>query len=615
MHAAFLLAGYLFSLAYYLHRTASLQDLGLAASLLFPALLEILVFLCIGRLLLGEPGRLHRWRNAVYALLACLITATYLVQCYALLTSNAFVSVLAMENTAEAFLTASRSRNLYLATGALVCLGMIVLAWRGSAAPLRQRSRIGLLIGAGLAFATTAVLNAGTSVGGGTARLENGQSPFASLIRAASSLAQADPVVVVAGAAPSQNTVSCKYLSMGTGSFPFLKQTINTTPLPFHGQSPIAQPNIIVLFLEGTSARLMETYGGHYAGLTPNISRMGRDALVVDNYFNHTAATFRGLQGQLTSGFPRRGGAEKGAGWMEHDNARSYAKNTYMSLPRLLHEKGYQTVFFSPHKKADAMTALVTMLGFDDIYTMERSRRKMLKNPDEPYREALTDKDSFRTLVAFLQHNDSGKPFFITLYNLGTHAFLDNASHGISYKDGRNASLNTLHNLDARFGAFYDYFLSSRYADNTLLVVTSDHAHYPEPAYVDVAGSGYKPLFVDRIPLLIRAPWLSLPPRFDTHGRTSLDLTPTLLHLLDINEGRNSFLGHSIFEQQYNTDFALAPIGKSIYAIHDGEVYPPNQIPGQTTEQYESCARYVKAYYAHEASNTVFPSPEAANAP
>src|SRR3546814_12301123 len=85
---------------------------------------------------------------------------------------------------------------------------------------------------------------------------------------------------------------------------------------------------------------------------------------------------------------------------------------------------------------------------------------------------------------------------------------MDVGEHGEKYGDGSNHSLNTIHNLDAQFGRFYRWFARSRYADNTLLISTSDHAHYPEPSYVQVArdertgDDGYDPYFVDRTPML-----------------------------------------------------------------------------------------------------------------
>src|SRR5690606_16217047 len=155
--------------------------------------------------------------------------------------------------------------------------------------------------------------------------------------------------------------------------YPYLKDWVNREPLPFAGKPPVAQPNVIVLFIEGMSARTLEPYGSTYPGLTPNLQALARDTMVadnyynhtaatyrggpsartldpcgstdpgltpnlqavarytmvVDNYYNHTAATYRGLQGQMTSGFPRYGGSEGGQGWMDGSNADRYATRSY----------------------------------------------------------------------------------------------------------------------------------------------------------------------------------------------------------------------------------------------------------------------------------------------
>src|SRR3546814_1742681 len=81
-------------------------------------------------------------------------------------------------------------------------------------------------------------------------------------------------------------------------------------------------------------------YGSTYPGLTPNLQALAGDTMVVDNYYNHTAATYRGLQGQMTSGFPRYGGSEGGKGWMEGNNADGYATRSYSSLSGVLDKAG-----------------------------------------------------------------------------------------------------------------------------------------------------------------------------------------------------------------------------------------------------------------------------------
>jgi arylsulfatase A-like enzyme len=604
-YAVLLFALFGASLAIYVHHQPSAFGVGSLAAMALMPLLEIIVFLCMGRVILLIPGERGAalLRTLLLALNAGVFSAAYLVQCYALVLSNAFVSVLAVENMNEARFTTGMGPYLLFGAGAIAYLGFVALAWLLRGQPRQRRAAwkpVLLLVGL---LGVVVVSNVRTSVAGGSSGLQRGQSPLAALAHVGVSLQRRDVSPTPSGAL--RDIQRCG-IRVGSGRYPFMKSFVNGSALPFPTTRAQAKPNVIVLFLEGTSARMLEAYGGKYAALTPNMARMARDSMLVTNYFNHTAATHRGLQGQMTSGFPLYGGVENGAGWEEGDNASAYARHSYSTLSRTLHGVGYHTVFFSPHQRSDALTSLIGMLGFDEVYTFEKSRRELLDHPDPSNRGSLTDRDQFRAVTAFIERYPEDKPFFIGVYNIGTHAFLDVDPQGQRYRDGENMSLNTLHNLDRQFGAFYEKFMRSRHAANTLLILTSDHAHYPEPPYVAVAGSDAPLYFVDRIPLLVRAPWLQLPASYDAHDRTSLDLTPTILQLLGIEHVDNSFVGRSIFDRGSDRDLQLAPIGRSIYAIYRGQVYPPTAIPKDVRDQYDACQSVVDEYYSSEIHDTVF---------
>lgn len=602
--ALFLL--YALALALYLKRLPEPAGVTFSISLLLPTMLEMLAFGWVGGWLLQAGPLRGSWlRTLAYAFVVLAFTFANLAQTYALLISNAFISVLAMENAGEAFLTSSPWRTLMLLAGAAACAIVILCAWRGRAtrsgrhlAPVWR----GLLVF--ISIIVVVLSNAGVAVSGGMGRLSTGQSPVASLLRVGIHMTapKAEPTLHLATAGEQVCGVS-----LVPGRYPFLRSDDDVPPLPFPAIRKASKPNVVVIFVEGESARLLETYGGHYPGLTPNISRMATQSMVVDDYYNHTAATFRGLQGQLTSGYPVHGGVNQGSGWME-GNAGAYEKRSYASLPKIFHRHGYESVFFSPHPPSDAMTSLARMIGFEQVYTATRSRADLLKEPEPMFGGRLTDHDQFKALTRFMQQRKSEQPFFVSLYSLGTHAFLNVSKDGVAYGDGSNASLNTLHNADAAFGRFYDYFMSSGYADNTLLILTVDHAHYPEPPYLAVAGKPYTPFFVDQVPMLIRAPWLQLPARYDVKQRTTLDFAPTVLQLLGMQAGRDSFLGHSLFDRRYDRDFSIAAIGSAIYAIYHGQVYSPEEIPAAISAPYAQCRAMVKLYYSHELSNTIFPS-------
>ncbi len=78
--------------------------------------------------------------------------------------------------------------------------------------------------------------------------------------------------------------------------YPFFKDTVYSDPLPFQVNDPsLKKTNVVLIYLEGFSARWMEVYGGSFSNLTPNLDAFANRSMRVDNYFSHTAATYRGL--------------------------------------------------------------------------------------------------------------------------------------------------------------------------------------------------------------------------------------------------------------------------------------------------------------------------------
>lgn len=572
------------------------------ARVVVPLLGELALFYCVARwcALRRLSGMGRRWAM-VFAVWVLAFGALLVVQCVALLHSNSFLSVLALQNAAEAHLAAKPAQYAWLGLPVAGAIGMGTWLWR---LPRVERTHGGRgwpsWVGAAVAIVVVVGFNRTVPVLDGMGALQPGQSPLASLLRTYSDYSRG----------PEMQGGFRVELEEGA-PYPYLKDWVNRTPLPFDGVGRIERPNVIVLFLEGVSARLVEPYGGRFEGLTPGMRAFAGQSMVVDNYFNHTAATHRGLQGQMTSGFPVHGGTEQGDGWDEGRNAEVYARRSYSSLARILGDDGYRSVFLSPHPDRLALNRLLEMLDFDEVLERERITEELLHaDKVQPFHKgALTDHDMFLALRRLLERENGDRPLFVGFYNIGTHAFTDVDRHGVKYAKGRNRSLNTLHNLDASLGAFLRWFERSPHAHDTMLVVTSDHAHYPEPPFVAVAGRPYDPFFVDRIPLMIRAPWIDLPPRYDAMDRTSLDFAPTLLHLLGVEGVQNAFVGESIFRplDPEDSGLRLAPIGRSIYAIHGGRVHPPHAVPESVAAEYERSVAAVRRYYALELRNRIFP--------
>ncbi len=334
--------------------------------------------------------------------------------------------------------------------------------------------------------------------------------------------------------------------------FPLIKPQIYSEPLLFETiDNTRDKPNVIIFFSEGLSARTLNVYNEFEPDLTPNMVAFSRHAMVVKNYYNHTYATYRGLLGQLCSIFPTHGGL---GGW--HTHFEDVKRINYFCLSDLFNSVGYETLFLDTHRADKGyVDEMMKQIRFDQVMTAETVVEKYIH--DQPLRDdALSDNQLIDGLIGILKDKEQlqdtdSNPFFLGLYNLETHAWQKIAADGKKYPAKDNYVLDSIHNYDYAFGRFWDYFKDSSYFDNTVVVLTADHAHYADRDFVDIASkeAEYKPYFVDSIPLIIYDPNKNLPAEYDARYASSIDFAPSIAHWFGLSNGKNPFVGNSIFDQ------------------------------------------------------------------
>ena len=353
------------------------------------------------------------------------------------------------------------------------------------------------------------------------------------------------------------------YLQQRT--FPLVKDWIYQEKLPFPVSkdfSPPADPlNIIIFFSEGISARTVQPYNNTYPGLTPAFAEFAQSAMRVDNYYNHTFATYRGLLGQLCSVFPLYGGG------------KVLKQTDYYCLGNLLTEENYSSYFlFSQQKKSTGLDELLQKAGIKNVLAQRDLSRLYLSGKAAKRPLALSDQQFFQAIIQHLtqleqKQSEDSQPFFVGLYNIETHAFYEISDDGVKYPQQSSYILDAIYNYDNAFAKFWKYFKQSGLAENTIVILTSDHAHFQDTDYISLVKHqlDYQPYFVDRIPLLIYHPGLNLPTSFDAGFSSSLDFAPTVAQLMGFSNRPNSFLGKPIFERQ--TDEGIAYGESHIYLL------------------------------------------------
>lgn len=300
--------------------------------------------------------------------------------------------------------------------------------------------------------------------------------------------------------------------------------------------------NIIVVFIEGMSQEVIDRFNNKNLNVTPNLDRLVDESFFIDNYFNHTAATFRGLRGQLYSTYQRTAGyysnKNQGLGTMSKAKMNRVLDTALISLPDILGQHHYHSYFFSNEWTNGNMTLYLSHFGFSKVF----SSTELGWNTNTP----RTDRFAFESLQRTLEEGKIKKPFFAGIYSCETHHGVDSSDK--KYGNGENSYYNKFYNLDYYLGKFVNWFRKSSFYEDTILIITSDHVTFPTEQFNRSFGISQK-YFAGKIPLLILGKNVKSG-FYNAKGKTSLAFAPTVLDLLGFRNDSQYFLGCSLFEEK-----------------------------------------------------------------
>ncbi|MBQ8750816.1 MAG: sulfatase-like hydrolase/transferase [Alphaproteobacteria bacterium] len=304
--------------------------------------------------------------------------------------------------------------------------------------------------------------------------------------------------------------------------------------------------NIITLFTEGFSLKVIDKFNS-YPNLTPNISSLMDRSLWFNNYYNHTATTYRGIRGSLSSSYQLNGVSH-----YENIEGSLLTRNTddkVINIVSILRGNGYHTYFLSAHREGDVFNNYIRSMGFDRVYTAGD-----FKNNNE----YLTDYELFQSLKRIISSGELKEPYFIAVYNLGTH-YGEKSPYWLYLKNGEevNELVNIMHNYDIEFGSFINWFDSDENVKkDTYIILTSDHMTFPDEKYINTFAEQKRPLncVTGRIPFILYGKGIEHK-IINANGKNSLDFAPTLLNWLRINDAYNYFLGCSLYDDKCKYPF------------------------------------------------------------
>ena len=309
------------------------------------------------------------------------------------------------------------------------------------------------------------------------------------------------------------------------------------------------KPNIIIISLESFSSRLTGVYNPRLKDLTPGLERMAnnKNTTIFKNFYNASTPTITGLMAQMCSFLPP-------TGHEEINNKGNLQKSYLLCLPKILKKDAgykYSAYITAVEKNYAGKDTIFTSMGMDEVYGTEEMA-KIIKAPSQSF-WGYSDHQLFPATWKIIQ-DKAKNPFLVVFSTVDTHQPFNLAKDMIRYGDGRDNLLNSVHTTDDAFGKFWDGFIASPLAQNTIFIAVADHSVFPKsydkenfPEEAKLAEAN-KISFYDENFFLMYIPDNLLPKEISDYS-SSIDLTPSILNLLNINVP-NAFDGHSIFDDR-----------------------------------------------------------------
>ena len=254
--------------------------------------------------------------------------------------------------------------------------------------------------------------------------------------------------------------------------------------------------NIVFIHMEGMQTYLMDVeFNGVEA--TPNLNRLAEEGMFFSRFYPQVSiGTSSDTEFTLTTSLMQ---ADSGAVFT------SYYDREYITIPKLLKEKGYYT--FSMHGNYASMWNRATvhpLLGYDDMYFEESyTYNKDSEDPNnlEYINLGISDKTFFSQVVPIIENIEENNTNYmgtiITLSNHSPFVYLDKYGEydmSTTYQECdevtglcEDVTTNYLygtdvgnyimssHYADEALGEFFNYVNNSDAFDNTVFVLYGDH--------------------------------------------------------------------------------------------------------------------------------------------
>ncbi len=282
--------------------------------------------------------------------------------------------------------------------------------------------------------------------------------------------------------------------------------------------------NIILIIIESFSQEYINE------GYAPFFSELAEKGLYYDNNFANGRRSVEVLPSLLT-GIPSIIG--------EPIPLSQYQTNKFISLPQILKKHSYDVSFFHGGKRGT--------MEFDS-YTRAIGIDKYFGKEDYPNQDhfdgnwGIYDHHFFDYMSDYLSSVNG--PFFSTIFTLSSHQpYSVPAEFNGKFPKGNLEIHESIGYVDHSLKLFFEKAKQRKWFENTLFIITADHTQkLSKKEFLNTLGQY-------RVPLLLFHPRYDLGKYKQAKVTQHVDVFPTVLDFLDIEESNFLPYGASVFSK------------------------------------------------------------------
>lgn len=362
------------------------------------------------------------------------------------------------------------------------------------------------------------------------------------------------------------------------------KKTPLTNIPEVEAEEHLQQKNVIMIVLESVRAYETGLFDAEYS-LTPNLDAIAKQGISLPNFYASNRQTVKAEQALLCSATDYMG---------EAPYAVKHGVFNGNCLPEILSDHGYNTYWYHGYTKDFFNRKQYhKSIGFENIYAKEEFEADGYDNRKD-IGWGVPDTVLFETVFDKLDEmSKDGKPFFTEILTLTNHQPFDWNYGELEIQPNRHDQAQDKYKnyqrgisyTDKALGQFWNKFKQSKYAENTVVIITADHGvpYYPseEMAAVD------KREILFRIPFVLIDPDAPQPATITTQ-LSQLDVAPTVLSMLDITS-KNAFIGRPFYgESATQKDRPILLLSSNGISVRYGDLIC-NPVGEMCMEGDESC--------------------------